>query len=186
VTHLRRLVDDLLDVGRIATGKVHLVEEVVSLQQIVEDTVGAVQPTMAERGHSFVVNATQEPLHVRGDPVRLVQVLTNLLNNAAKFTPTGGRIVLSLSRTRDGRAELGVRDNGPGIMPHALPGMFNLFVQGEHDVPGSGQGGLGIGLNLVQQLVHLHGGEVSAFSTGVAGEGAEFLVHLPLVPAPAA
>jgi PAS domain S-box-containing protein len=186
VTHLRRLVDDLLDVGRIATGKVHLVEEVVSLQQIVEDTVGAVQPTMAERGHSFVVDATQEPLHVRGDPVRLVQVLTNLLNNAAKFTPTGGRIVLSLSRTRDGRAELGVRDNGPGIMPHALPGMFNLFVQGEHDVPGSGQGGLGIGLNLVQQLVHLHGGEVSAFSTGVAGEGAEFLVHLPLVPAPAA
>jgi PAS domain S-box-containing protein len=186
VTHLRRLVDDLLDVGRIATGKVHLVEEVVSLQQIVEDTVGAVQPTMAERGHNFVVDATQEPLHVRGDPVRLVQVLTNLLNNAAKFTPTGGRIVLSLSRTRDGRAELGVRDNGPGIMPHALPGMFNLFVQGEHDVPGSGQGGLGIGLNLVQQLVHLHGGEVSAFSTGVAGEGAEFLVHLPLVPAPAA
>jgi PAS domain S-box-containing protein len=186
VTHLRRLVDDLLDVGRIATGKVHLVEEVVSLQQIVEDTVGAVQPTMAERGHNFVVDATQEPLHVRGDPVRLVQVLTNLLNNAAKFTPTGGRIVLSLSRTRDGRAELGVHDNGPGIMPHALPGMFNLFVQGEHDVPGSGQGGLGIGLNLVQQLVHLHGGEVSAFSTGVAGEGAEVLVHLPLVPAPAA
>jgi PAS domain S-box-containing protein len=186
VTHLRRLVDDLLDVGRIATGKVHLVEEVTSLQQVLDDTVSAVQPTMAERGHDFVVDATPEPLHVLGDPVRLVQVLTNLLNNAAKFTPPGGRIVLSLSRTTDGRAELGVRDNGPGIMPHALPGMFKLFVQGEHAaVPGSAQGGLGIGLNLVQQLVHLHGGEVSAFSTGVAGEGAEFLVHLPLVPPPA-
>ena len=186
VTHLRRLVDDLLDVGRVATGKVHLVEEVVSLQQIVDDTVAAVQPTMAERGHTFVVDVAEEPLHVCGDPVRLVQVLTNLLNNAAKFTPPGGRIALSLSRTPDGRAELGVRDNGPGIMPHDLPGMFNLFVQGEHDVPGSAHGGLGIGLNLVQQLVHLHGGDVSAFSTGVAGEGAEFLVHLPLVAAPGA
>lgn len=186
VTHLRRLVDDLLDVGRIATGKVHLVKEVVSLQQIVGDTVAAVQPTMAERGHAFVVDATEEPLHVCGDPVRLVQVFTNLLNNAAKFTPPGGRIVLTLSRAPDGRAEIGVRDNGPGIMPHALPGMFNLFAQGEHNVQGSAQGGLGIGLSLVQQLVHLHAGEVSAFSTGVTGEGAEFLVHLPLVDAPAA
>ena len=186
VTHLRRLVDDLLDVGRIATGKVHLVKEVVSLQQIVEDTVAAVQPTMAERGHAFVVDATEEPLHVCGDPVRLVQVFTNLLNNAAKFTPPGGRIVFTLSRAPDGRAEIGVRDNGPGIMPHTLPGMFNLFAQGEHNVQGSAQGGLGIGLSLVQQLVHLHGGEVSAFSTGVTGEGAEFLVHLPLVAEPAA
>jgi PAS domain S-box-containing protein len=183
VTHLRRLVDDLLDVGRIATGKVHLVKETVSLQQVVEDAAVAVRPTMEDRGHDFVVNAT-EPLFVTGDPVRLVQVLTNLLNNAAKFTPPGGRIVLSLGRTPDGRAELGVRDNGPGILPDALPGMFNLFAQGEQDGPAGSQAGLGIGLNLVQQLVHLHGGDVSAFSTGVAGEGAEFLVHLPLVPAP--
>jgi PAS domain S-box-containing protein len=184
VTHLRRLVDDLLDVGRIATGKVHLVEETVDLRQVVADTAVAVQPTMAERGHAFTVNATEEPVCVVGDPVRLVQVLTNLLNNAAKFTPPGGRIALSLSRAPDGRAELGVRDNGPGILPEALPGMFKLFVQGEHDVPGGAQAGLGIGLSLVQQLVHLHGGDVSAFSTGVSGEGTEFLVHLPLAAEP--
>ena len=163
---------------------VSLLKETVSLQQVVEDAAVAVQPTMEERGHDFVVEATEEPLFVAGDPVRLVQVLTNLLNNAAKFTPPGGRITLSLSRTPDGRAELGVRDNGPGILPEALPGMFNLFVQGEHAGPAGTQAGLGIGLSLVQQLVHLHGGDVSAFSTGVAGEGAEFLVHLPLVPAP--
>jgi PAS domain S-box-containing protein len=185
VTHLRRLVDDLLDVGRIATGKVHLIKETVGLQQIIEDAAVAVRPTMADRGHAFVVNTTAEPLYVVGDPVRLVQVLTNLLNNAAKFTPPGGRIVLSLGRTGD-RAELGVRDNGPGIEPSALPGMFNLFVQGGVEGPGGTQAGLGIGLSLVQQLVHLHGGDVSAFSTGTAGEGAEFLVHLPLVDAPGA
>jgi len=186
VMHLRRLVDDLLDVGRIATGKVHLVRETVRLQQVVEDAAIAVRPTMDERGHDFVVHALEEPLYVVGDPVRLVQVLTNLLNNAAKFTPPGGRISLSLSR-QGGRAELGVRDNGPGILPEALPGMFNLFVQGGHEAPGgTQQAGLGIGLSLVQQLVHLHGGDVSAFSTGVAGEGAEFLVHLPLATGPAA
>ena len=183
VTHLRRLVDELLDVGRIATGKVHLVRETVDLRQVAEDTAVAVRPTMAERGHAFIVDAAEEPLYVRGDPVRLVQVLTNLLNNAAKFTPPGGRIVLSLSRQGE-RAEFGVRDNGPGILPELLPGMFKLFAQGEHGAPAGTQAGLGIGLSLVQQLVHLHGGEVSAFSTGVAGEGTEFLVHLPLVPAP--
>ena len=186
VTHLRRLVDELLDVGRISTGKVHLVEEVLSLQQIVDDAVVAVRPTMVERGHEFVVNVADEPMHVVGDPVRLVQVLSNLLNNAAKFTPSGGRVSLSLTRTRDDRAELGVRDNGPGILPEELPGMFNLFVQGGNEGPGGSQSGLGIGLSLVQQLVHLHGGEVSAFSTGVEGEGAEFLIHLPLVPPPGA
>ena len=184
VTHLRRLVDDLLDVGRIATGKVHLVRETVSLQQIVEDTAVAVRPTMAERNHEFLVHATEAPMYVSGDPVRLVQVLTNLLNNAAKFTPPGGRILLSLGRSNDGRAELSVRDNGPGILPEVLPGMFNLFVQGEHEAGGAAQAGLGIGLSLVQQLVQLHGGDVSAFSTGIAGEGAEFVVHLPLVPPP--
>jgi PAS domain S-box-containing protein len=184
VTHLRRLVDELLDVGRISTGKVHLVEEVLSLQQVVDDAAVAVRPTMVERGHEFIVNVPEEPMHVRGDAVRLVQVLTNLLNNAAKFTPPDGRVSLSLTATRDGRAELGVRDNGPGIFPDELPGMFKLFVQGGNEGPGGTQSGLGIGLSLVQQLVHLHGGDVSAFSTGVAGEGAEFLVHLPLVPAP--
>lgn len=184
VTHLRRLVDELLDVGRISTGKVHLVEEVLSLQQVVDDAAVAVRPTMVERGHEFIVNVPEEPMHVLGDAVRLVQVLTNLLNNAAKFTPPDGRVSLSLTATRDGRAELGVRDNGPGILPDELPGMFKLFVQGGNEGPGGTQSGLGIGLSLVQQLVHLHGGDVSAFSTGVAGEGAEFLVHLPLVPAP--
>jgi PAS domain S-box-containing protein len=180
VTHLKRLVDELLDVGRIATGKVHLVKETLHLQQVVRETAASVRPTMDERGHGFVVAMEEEPLYVVGDAVRLAQVLTNLLNNAAKFTPPGGRIVLSLSRTDD-HAELGVRDNGPGILPEVLPGMFKLFAQGGHEAANGSQTGLGIGLSLVQQLVHLHDGEVSAFSTGIAGEGAEFLIHLPLV-----
>ena len=187
VAQLRRLVDDLLDVGRIATGKVRLVEEIVDLRRVVEDSAAAVMPMMEESGHDFVVKAADEPLYVSGDPVRLVQVLTNLLNNAAKFTPPGGRITLSLGRSGGDRAELGVRDTGPGIAPRDLPGMFKLFAQGDRDAQvDPQQAGLGIGLSLVQQMVHLHGGDVSAFSTGVPGEGAEFLVHLPLVAPPAA
>jgi len=122
---------------------------------------------------------------VDGDRTRLVQVLTNLLHNAAKFTPNGGDIRLSVSRRGD-RGEIVVRDNGRGITPEQLPHMFKLFVQAEDDVSARIHGGLGIGLNLVKQMVALHGGEVRAESSGVPGEGAEFVVSLPLVAPPQA
>ena len=115
---------------------------------------------------------------VRGDRARLLQVFSNLLQNAVKFTPDGGAIDMSL-HVRGDWAEVAVRDNGPGIAPARLRDIFNLFVQGEEHPGHLGQG-LGLGLSLVQQLVALHGGEVSAFSAGVPGKGAEFLVRLPL------
>ena len=118
------------------------------------------------------------PARVRGDRARLLQVFSNLLNNAVKFTPEGGAIDLAL-RVRDGWAEVAVKDNGPGIPGSRLRDIFNLFVQGEEHSAQLGQG-LGLGLSLVQQLVTLHGGEVSAFSVGVPGKGSEFVVRLPL------
>jgi signal transduction histidine kinase len=131
-----------------------------------------------------VVDITDEPLWVDGDRVRLVQVLTNLLNNAAKFTPPGGLVRVSLVRRGD-RAELAVRDNGRGILPENLQYVFTLFAQGEQQGANT-HGGLGIGLGLVRQIVVLHEGDVSAFSTGVPGDGSEFVVHLPLIKAPPA
>jgi PAS domain S-box-containing protein len=179
VPHLKRLVDDLLDLGRITSGKVQLSLGPLQLQQVVEEGVEAVRPLMEERRHRFEVDLGSETMWVLGDRTRLVQVLTNLLNNAAKFTPSGGNITLSLSRESD-LAVLHVRDNGPGIPREQLPGIFKLFAQADVDVSGHMHGGLGIGLSLVQQMVLLHGGEVTAHSTGIAGEGAEFVVRLPL------
>ncbi|WP_052116049.1 sensor histidine kinase [Noviluteimonas dokdonensis] len=179
VPQLKRLVDDLLDLGRITSGKVQLSLRPLELQQVINEGVEAVRPLMEERGHRLTVDVGSEAMWVLGDRTRLVQVLTNLLNNAAKFTPPGGSITLSLSREAD-RAVLRVRDNGPGIPPEQLPRIFKLFAQADVNVVGEGHGGLGIGLSLVQQMVLLHGGDVSAHSTGISGEGAEFVVRLPL------
>src|SRR5690606_35591733 len=126
----------------------------------------------------LVVNVTDIPLMVEGDRVRLVQVLNNLLHNAAKFTPEGGRVCVTLAR-RDDHAELSVADNGPGIAPEELSYVFKLFAQSEKS-SGDPHGGLGIGLSMVHQMVKRHGGEVSAFSTGEPGRGVEFVVKLPL------
>lgn len=183
VPHLKRLVDDLLDIGRITSGKVQLNLRPLQLQQVIEEGVEAVRPFMAERCHRFEFDVGDETMWVLGDRTRLVQVLTNLLNNAAKFTPPGGSVTLSLIREGD-RVVLRVRDNGPGIPPEQLPGIFKLFAQADVNVTGYVHGGLGIGLSLVQQMVMLHGGEVSAHSTGIAGEGAEFVVRLPLAQPP--
>ena len=182
VAHFKRLVDDLLDVGRIASGKVHLDHAPVSLQQVVSEALETMAPGLREHRHRLETRIEDAPLWVAGDKVRLVQVLTNLLHNACKFTAEGGRVRVSLSRRGD-HAELGVSDTGRGIATHQLNDVFKLFVQGEHaDEPGHG-GGLGIGLNLVYQMVQRHGGDVSVFSTGIAGEGAEFVVRLPLLAA---
>jgi PAS domain S-box-containing protein len=176
-----RLVDDLLDVGRITSGKISLDLQIVSLAEIVTDAVEMVQPLVEQHGHTLSLALPAHEVLVQGDRPRLLQIASNLLNNAARYTPNGGRIEVSL-RCDAGTAELSVRDNGRGIPPQQLTDIFNIFVQGEE---GGDKGGLGLGLSLVQQLVALHHGEVSAFSTGVPGEGSEFIVRLPLVAASA-
>lgn len=180
---LTRLVDDLLDVGRITSGKIRLESRPVRLADAMTQAVEVVRPLSDAKTQSLDVQGADEDLWVAGDRARLVQIFSNLLNNAAKFTPAGGRIDVRLWRADSGDAEVSVRDNGPGIAPRDLQHVFDLFVQGEQD-PARLQGGLGLGLSLVQQLTALHGGSVSAFSSGRAGEGCEFIVQLPTVQPP--
>ena len=184
---MNRIIDDLLDIGRIARGQVEIYKHRVDLTQVLNAAVEAVRPALEARGHRLQTRAPKEPLFVTGDANRLAQVATNLLSNAIKYTPAGGDIALELER-QGVQAVLRVRDNGIGIVPELLPRIFDLFVQGsqEHE---SG-GGLGLGLNFVHQLVQLHGGKVDAYSAG-PGAGSEFTVHLPAAaysaaaPAPA-
>lgn len=179
---LTRLVDDLLDVGRITSGRIHLESQAVRLRDVVRDAAEVVRPLAEQLGHQMeVLNQEADPW-VHGDGARLVQVVSNLLHNAAKFTPRGGHIVVKVSVVGS-NAEIMVKDNGRGIPTRDLQHIFDLFVQGQQDSARS-FGGLGLGLSLVQQLVTLHGGSVSAFSTGRDGDGAEFLVQLPTVEAP--
>jgi PAS domain S-box-containing protein len=175
-----RLIDDLLDVGRITSGKIKLDFEPVLLDNVVTDAVEMVQPLVDQHQHVLSVSLGEAPLWVLGDRARLLQVASNLLNNAAKYTQPRGRIEVALRRN-GGHAELWIKDNGPGIPPQRLKDIFNLFVQVEHRPD---NGGLGLGLSLVQQLVTLHRGEVSAFSTGEHGKGSEFVVRLPMIAAP--
>jgi CheY-like chemotaxis protein/two-component sensor histidine kinase len=175
-------VDDLLDVGRIANGKIHLESKPVRLASVVMEAVEAAKPLLDAKNHVLEVDLRDESLWMSGDHSRLVQVVSNLLHNAAKFTPSGGRIRVYLAAKPAG-AEISVADNGPGIAPGDLSRVFNLFAQGNQDIARS-QGGLGLGLTLVQNIVRLHGGEVSAFSKGIPGEGSEFILSLPTIPAP--
>jgi PAS domain S-box-containing protein len=177
VQHMVHLVDDLLDVARISTGKVELRRRRVDLCEVVATAVETSASLVDAGGHELTVQMPPDPLPLDADPTRLAQVVSNLLNNAAKYTPHGGRIALEL-RVNDGNAVLSVRDTGIGISADALDKVFEMFTQ----VPGTGkpQGGLGIGLSLVQSLVALHGGSVSADSPGV-GRGSTFTVRLPLL-----
>jgi PAS domain S-box-containing protein len=182
VTQMTRLVDDLLDVSRIANGKVLLETKPVDVRAAVAHAVEAAKPLADGKSQTLDVDTGDSPLWISGDPARLVQIVGNLLTNATKFTQAGGRI--SVRAARHGTdVEISVSDNGPGIAPHFLSNVFGLFVQGETDRARS-QGGLGIGLNLVRQLAQLQGGEVAAHSTGVPGQGAEFIVRFPAAPAP--
>jgi PAS domain S-box-containing protein len=176
--HLSRLVDDLLDVSRIVQGKVELRKQPVELAEVVRRAVDAAQPLLYERGHEFCVALPAEPVCLEADPVRLAQVLSNLLNNAAKYTPPGGTVRLTVEREVDGVA-VHVRDNGAGIAPDLLPRVFDLFVQGDTSVDRP-EGGLGIGLTLVKNLIELHDGSVVARSEGI-GKGTEFMVRLPVL-----
>lgn len=182
VSHLTRLVDDLLDVSRIAVGKITLQRKLLDVSQILTSAVEASRPLIDSRGHRLTVVAPPEPLLIEGDLTRLSQTLTNLLNNAAKYTPEGGEIWLTAGK-EDGMAVIRVRDTGVGIPADLLPDIFDLFTQGERGLDRS-EGGLGIGLTLAQRLVKLHGGSIEALSEG-PGRGSELVVRLPLAAAPA-
>jgi signal transduction histidine kinase/DNA-binding response OmpR family regulator len=176
VEHLVRLVDDLLDVSRITGGKIRLQMERVEMADVVAHALETSRPLLDARRHQLTVSPPSEPLPVHGDPVRLAQVLGNLLNNAAKYTEEGGRVWLSAAR--EGSAiVLRVRDTGVGIPPEMLASIFDLFTQVDRSLDRS-QGGLGIGLTLVRRLVEMHGGSVQASSPG-PGQGSEFVVRLP-------
>lgn len=179
-THqLTRLVDDLLDVSRIGQGKIVLHKERLDVAVIVERAVETSRALIEAGGHRLTVSVPSEPLPLQGDLVRLVQVLSNLLNNAAKYTEKGGNIGLTAAR-RGGDVEIRVTDDGIGIQAETLPYVFDLFAQGDRALPRA-QGGLGIGLTLVRNLVEMHGGTVQAASAG-PGQGSEILVLLPLLP----
>lgn len=179
VHHLVRLVDDLLDVSRVMRGKVELREERVELAEVISRAIEAAQPLIEEQGQELEVSLSEEPLTLEADPVRLAQVLANLLTNAAKYTEAGGHISLTAGRADD-EVVLRVRDTGIGIAPDLLPHVFDSFVQGERAVDRS-SGGLGLGLTLAKNLVELHGGTIDVDSAGV-GRGTEFIVRLPLSP----
>ena len=176
VRHLTKLLDDLLDVSRVTRGLVTLEREDVDLAGVVHTAVEQASPLLQAKRHSLVTDLGGGGAHVIGDRARLVQILVNLLTNAARYTPDGGRIGIALQRHGD-HVQLRVSDNGSGIDPALLPQLFDLFTQGERG-PDRSQGGLGIGLALVKRLVELHGGTVQAHSAG-RGHGATFTVTIP-------
>src|SRR3979490_2101341 len=179
LSHLTRLVDDLLDVARITRGKINLSREPIELGALIARAVEIVQPLIQERGHQFTSEIPDGTLTVDADPLRLTQAFGNVLGNAAKYTERGGRISLSVC-LRGAEAEIRVRDNGIGIPAEVLPRIFDLFTQLDRrsDHPHSG---LGIGLALVRRLLQMHGGSIAAHSEG-AGLGSEFVIRLPPLP----
>jgi signal transduction histidine kinase len=177
VRHMARLVDDLLDVSRITRGKIELRVQPVELAAVVDRVVESTRPLVEAQSHRLEVTLPPGPVRLLADPVRLEQVLANLVNNAAKYTDPGGRIWLTAA-PEDGELVFRVRDTGIGIPPELLPRVFDLFTQADAALDRS-RGGLGIGLTLVKNLVRLHGGIVEARSEG-PGLGSEFLVRLPL------
>ena len=186
--YLVRLVDDLLDVSRVARGKVTLSKKTLELADVVAKAVEATAPLLEQRQHQLVIAVPSQGLPVEVDEVRLTQVVNNLLTNAARYTDPGGRIEVSAGREGD-HVVLRVRDNGAGIAPALLPHVFEMFVQGARGSDRS-EGGLGLGLSLVQSLTALHGGTVTVRSEGL-GRGSEFTIRLPasaplLRPAPLA
>jgi PAS domain S-box-containing protein len=181
VGQLSRLVDDLLDVGRITSGKITLQREPVDLAAVAARALEAARPLQDERHHDLGVDLGPGPLFVQGDAMRLVQVVVNLLSNAAKYTPDGGHVWVRLRREGD-EAVLSVRDDGVGMSADLLPRVFEIFVQGDRSLERA-EGGLGIGLSLVERLLALHGGTIKAYSAG-PGQGSEFIVRLPVTESP--
>ncbi|CAN5157146.1 hypothetical protein BH10PLA2_BH10PLA2_07490 [soil metagenome] len=177
VLHLSRLVDDLLDISRITRGKVHLQRQKIDLATVIFQAVETSQPIMSSRRHEFKTIVPTETILLWGDMTRLAQVVSNLLTNAAKYTPEGGLIELKAGREGD-LLIIEVSDSGLGIPPEMLGQVFDLFTQVSRSLDRS-DGGLGIGLTLVKRLVEMHGGSVAAESEGL-GQGSRFIVKLPL------
>jgi two-component system CheB/CheR fusion protein len=176
VNHLTRLVDDLLDVSRIVQGKLTLQKTDVDVATLIEHAVEESRPFIELRRHTLTVSVPPEPVMVNGDNVRLTQVVANLLDNAAKYTPEGGQIWLHATR-ENGEAIISVRDTGEGIAEDLLPHLFDLFIQAERTLDRA-KGGLGLGLTIVRNIVGMHGGRVEVSSQG-HGKGSEFVVRLP-------
>jgi PAS domain S-box-containing protein len=176
--HLTSLVDDLLDVSRITRGKITLTKGPLAVASLLNTAVESSRPLLEAARHHLEMRLPGAPLHVEGDPTRLAQVVLNLLNNAAKYTPEGGEVHLVADREGDW-CRISVRDNGEGIAPEMLPHVFDLFTQANRSLDRA-QGGLGVGLTLVKRLVEMHGGTVEAHSDG-PNQGSEFVVRLPLL-----
>jgi PAS domain S-box-containing protein len=179
VKNLSRLVDDLLDVSRITHGAIALKRQMVDLSALVRTAVEAARPLIDGKGHGLRLSLPAEPMLLLVDPTRFDQVLINLLNNAAKYTDPGGQIHLSAGLQGD-QVVIRVRDTGVGIPAELLPRIFDIFVQGDRSLDRA-QGGLGLGLTLVKNLVEMHGGRIEAHSEGL-GRGSEFVIRLPLPP----
>ncbi|MCD2519461.1 ATP-binding protein [Massilia sp. G4R7] len=182
VDHMARLLDDLLDAARISSGKITLAVRPMTLSAALDQAIETVAPRIRERSQHLQVALPDEPLTIEGDPVRLTQVFANLLGNASKYTGDGGRIALRAWRAQE-EVVVEVSDNGSGIAAEMLPQVFDLFIQGPRSLARS-EGGLGIGLNVVRNLVGMHGGSVGADSAG-EGRGSTFTVRLPLSAAAA-
>ena len=176
VTHLTRLVDDLLDVTRITSGKIQLRTQRVDCADILDSSIAGLRLLFAERGQELVRSYTRGALCVDADPTRLEQVIVNLLTNAAKYTPRGGKIWVNAAREEE-NVVISIRDNGLGIDPSVISEMFDLFAQGRRSIARS-EGGLGLGLTISRTLIEMHGGEITARSAG-EGHGSEFIVRLP-------
>jgi signal transduction histidine kinase len=173
-----RLVDDLMDVSRITRGKIDLRFETVGLNKAIENAVETARPFIEERDHTLKIEIPEEPIAVKADLVRLSQVFANLLNNAAKYTDAGGQIVLNVE-VQDGIAVISIRDTGVGIAQEKLPDIFDLFMQIDTSITRA-QGGLGIGLTLVKNIIEMQGGTIEALSDGL-DKGSTFIVKLPVV-----
>lgn len=177
MTHMVRLIDDLLDVSRISQGKIDLRKERITLQSILQSAVEGSRPLIEAARHTLTLDVPEAPLWLDADLTRIAQVISNLLNNAAKYTTEGGKITLTV-RSEGNEAVIAVTDNGMGIPHSMLPKVFELFTQIDRNLERS-QGGLGIGLALVKRLVEMHGGAIRAESAGL-NKGSSFTVRLPL------
>ena len=181
LAHMVRLIDDLLDVSRISRGKFELKRELVQVQDVLDHAIETSQPLIEAGRHELIIQPPDEPVWLDGDLTRLAQVVSNLLNNSAKYTPNGGRITLSAGFEGD-NAIIRVTDNGSGISAEMLTQVFEMFTQVDRTLDRA-QGGLGIGLSLVRRLVEMHGGTIAADSPGL-GLGSVFTVRLPVALPP--
>jgi PAS domain S-box-containing protein len=184
VRHMGRLIDDLLDISRVTTGKIRLEKTRFDLTQVIADTIQGYRDNLEASGLTLALELPNRPLCVQGDKTRIAQVLGNLLHNASKFTDSGGKVTVMLSAEPGAdKATIRVRDTGIGMDAETLERAFESFTQADHSIERS-RGGLGLGLALVKGLVEMHGGEVEALSAG-AGQGSEFIIHLPIEAAAA-